>query len=49
MRIRMNYYTDPDPGSGISPYGFKSASGSGNSPYGSKEKVIISIFPTKFK
>ena len=37
MRVRMKFYTDPDPGSGNSPYGSKS--GIENSPNGSKEKV----------
>ena len=42
MWIRMNYNTNPDPGSGKFSIGSKS--GSGNSPYGSKEKNPISIF-----
>ena len=46
MRVRMKFYTDPDPGSGNSPYGSKS--GIENSPYGSKEKVKF-FFPLKIK
>ena len=48
MRIRLSYYTDPDPGHGNSPY--ESKSGSGNFPYGTdpRKQIQSQFFSPKF-